>query len=137
MVLLASDITEWAHALEHVPVLPAVAALSVAVFVLAYLIRAVENYVRHLHRKGYLPYSNPRFILTTLGCILVADAALAGIFFEGRLPLGTATVAASAGLLCFIVSVAMSLVPYVREVRRLQHDSQPGDGADGGGDRDE
>lgn len=133
LMLAARDIEKTSRFLERVGLYPTIAAVGVAVFVLAYLIRAVENYVRHLHHKPYLPYSNPRFILSTIGGILVADGFVIGFFFEGRLQLHVATVTISAGLLCFIVSVAMSVVPLVRSVRRVRSAARrtgtPGDAA--------
>jgi len=120
LLVLANDIQKTSHFLERAGLYPTIVAVTVAVFVLAYLGRAVENYIRHLHRKPYLPYSNPRFILTVAGCALVADGFLVGFVFQERLPLHAATVTTSAGLLCLIAGLVLSIVPYVRQVRRLR-----------------
>jgi len=136
LFVLANDIQKTSHWLERAGLYPTIVAVSVGVFVLAYLGRAVENYIRHLHRKPYLPYSNPRFILTVAGCALVADGFLVGFVFQERLPLHAATVTTSAGLLCLIASLIMSIVPYVRQIRRVgnaraeaagRHDDDPAD----------
>ena len=119
LLVLANDIAKSSHFLERAGLYPTIAAVSVGVFILAYLGRAVENYIRHLHRKPYLPYSNPRFILTVGGCALGADGFLVGFVFQERLPLHAATVTTSAGLLCLIASLIMSVVPYVRQIRRV------------------
>lgn len=97
------------------------AAVSVAVFLLCYLVRAVENYVRHLHKKSYLHYSNPRFILSTIGFMLVADGFVIGGLFAQRLPLRTAMLTVTAGIICLIIGAMLSLRPYVREVSGLRH----------------
>ena len=146
LLVLANDIQKTSHFLERAGLYPTIVAVTVAVFVLAYLGRAVENYIRHLHRKPYLPYSNPRFILTAAGCALVADGFLVGFVFQERLPLHAATVATSAGLLCLIVSLILSVVPYVRQIRRVRsgrakaadaaRDARRDDSGDGGGPAD-
>ena len=102
--------------------------VSVGVFVLSYIARAVENYIRHLHNKPYLHYGSPRFIIATIGYILVADGFLIGTAFEVRLELHVATVTTLAGLLCLIVAAAMSLVPHIRQVRRIREDPNPDEG---------
>jgi len=132
LLVLANDIQKTSHWLEREGLYPTIVAVTVGVFVLAYLARAVENYIRHLHRKPYLPYSNLRFILTVAGCALVADGFLVGFVFQERLPLHVATVTTSAGLLCLITSVVLSIVPYVRQIRRVRSgragpDDAPGD----------
>lgn len=99
------------------------AIVSVAVFLLCYLVRAVENYIRHLHRKTYLHYANPRFILSTAGFMLVADGFVIGGLFAERLPLRTAMLTVTAGLVCLLLSTIWSVRPYVREAGGLRrHD---------------
>ncbi len=123
MPLLASELEKLREFLLDTGLYPVLVIVSLGVFVLSYIARAVENYIRHLHKKPYLHYGSPRFILATIGYILVADGFLIGAAFETRLPLGTASVTISAGLLCLIVAVAMSLVPHIRQVRRLREDA--------------
>lgn len=105
--------------LEDVGLYPTIVLAAVAVFLLAYLARAVENYIRHLHKKPYLPYSNPRFLLTVVGCALVLDGFLVANVFQQRLPLHVAAVTTSAGLLCLITSGVLSIVPHIRQMRRV------------------
>jgi len=121
--LLASELEKLREFLLDTGLYPVLVIVSLGVFVLSYIARAVENYIRHLHKKPYLHYGSPRFILATIGYILVADGFLIGAAFETRLPLHTASVTISAGLLCLIVAAAMSLVPHVRQVRRLREDA--------------
>jgi hypothetical protein len=120
MAILAGEtLEEFSKFVENVGLYPTIAAASIAVFILAYLIRAVENYVRHLHRKSYLPYSSPRFILTAVGCALVVDGFLVNLPFQERLSLHVGTVTTSAGLLCLITSDILSIVPHIRQMRRV------------------
>ena len=137
MLPLAGELGELREFLLKTGLYPCLAVVSVGVFVLSYIARAIENYIRHLHKKEYLHYSSPRFILATIGYILVADGFLIGAAFETRLPLGTASVTVSAGLLCLIVAAAMSLVPHIRQVRRIREDAHLDEGngpdRDGGG----
>ena len=118
--MLANDIAEASRYLDRVGPYPTLAVVSLAVLLLAYLSRAAENYVRHLHKKPYLPYSNPRFILTVIGGVLIADGFLIGFFFEGRLELHVATLTLSGGLLCLILSGVLSVIVRVRDVRRTR-----------------
>jgi hypothetical protein len=117
-ILAGEDLEKALQLLERVGLYPTIVLATVAVFVLAYLARAVENYIRHLHKKPYLPYGNVRFVLTVAGCAMVIDGFLIGGVFEGRLKLYVATVTTSAGLLCLIVSGLLSIVPHIRQIRR-------------------
>lgn len=127
MFILASELERTSDLAEKAGLYPTLAAVSVGVFVLAFLIRAVENYIRHLHKKPYLPYANPRFIVSTIGFILVTDGFVIGGIFSQRLPLGTATMTISAGLVCLIASLVMWVIPAVRELRHLREHREPGD----------
>jgi len=113
--LLANDVAKARGFFESAGLYSTLAATSAGVFLLVYLARAVENYVRHLHHKPYLPYSQPRFVVATAGYILIADGLVAGGAFPGWLPLWTATAAISAGLVCLIASVVMSIVANIGE----------------------
>ena len=118
-ILAQQDLEKTGQFLEEVGLYPTVVLAAVAVFLLAYLARAVENYVRHLHKKSYLPYTSPRFLLTVAGCALVLDGFLVANVFQQRLPLHVAAVTTSAGLLCLITSSILSIVPHIRQMRRL------------------
>ena len=128
MLLLASELEKLQEFLLQKGLYPTLAVTSLAVFVLSYLARAVENYIRHLHKKPYLHYGSPRFIIATIGYILVVDGFVIGTAFEGRLSLLVASVTTSCGLLCLIVAAAMSLVPHVRQVRRLREEAHLDEG---------
>ena len=118
MFILANELEKGGQFLESTGLYATLAAASAAVFVLAYLGRAVENYVRHLHGKPYLPYSQPRFVISTIGFILVADGFIMGVVFAQRVPLWLTSLTVSAGLLCLIVSAAMSIVQHMRQSAR-------------------
>jgi hypothetical protein len=111
---LANDLEKSDRFLEQVGLYPTLAMVSLGVFVLSYLVRAVENYVRHLHGKPYLHYGQPRFVLTTVGCILVVDGFVIGWVFQERLQLHVPWVTVSAGLLCLITSGALSVWAHLR-----------------------
>ncbi len=100
------------------------AVVSGLVFLLCYLVRAVENYVRHLHRKSYLHYSTPRFVLSTIGFVLIADGFVIAGFFTQRLPLPTAVLTVTAGIICLIISLLLSMRPYAREVKGLRREQR-------------
>ena len=137
MPLLASELEKLREFLLDTGLYPVLAIVSVGVFVLSYIARAIENYIRHLHKKPYLHYGSPRFIIATIGYILVAAGLLIGTAFEVRLELHVASVTLLAGLLCLIVAAVMSLVPHVRQVRRVREDAHLDEGdepdRDGGG----
>ncbi len=107
------------QSIEQLGLYPTIALATVGVFVLAYLIRGVENYIRHLHGKTYLPFAAPRFLLTIVGCALVLNGFLISSIFQQRLPLHAAAVTTSCGLLCLIASGVWSIVPHIRQMRRL------------------
>jgi hypothetical protein len=119
LILAARDLERTSHFLEEVGLYPTIALVTVGVFVLAYVIRGAENYVRHLHGKSYLAFASPRFILTVIGCALVANGFIVWSVFVDRLPAHAAPVTTSAGLLCLIASLAWSIALHVRRIRRI------------------
>ena len=123
LMLAARDLEKTSHFLEEVGLYPTIAMVTVGVFVLAYVIRGAENYVRHLHGKSYLAFANPRFILTVIGCALVADGFVVWSVFVDRLPAHVAPVTTSSGLLCLIASLAWSISVHVRRIRRSPGES--------------
>ncbi len=120
METLANDL----EPIEAFGLYPTLAVVSAGVFALAQLARAVENYIRHLHKKPYLPPASPRFLISTAGYVLVADGFVIGGVFSHRLPLLVATLTISAGLLCLIASIVLSVVPYLRG-REPRHGPKP------------
>ncbi|MBN2584473.1 MAG: hypothetical protein JXL80_15535 [Planctomycetes bacterium] len=130
MWILASELERFQEFLLDAGLYPTLAATSVAVFALSYMARTVENYIRHLHKKPYLHYGSPRFILATIGYILIADGFVIGTAFEARLDLHVATVTTSCGLLCLIVAAVLSLVPHVRQIREIREDAHMDGAAD-------
>ena len=122
-MLAARDLEKTSDFLEQVGVYPTLALVTVGVFVVAYVIRGAENYVRHLHGKSYLAFANPRFVLTVIGCALVADGFVVWSVFVDRLEVHVAPVTTSAGLLCLIASLAWSIALHVRRLRHLGEES--------------
>lgn len=120
MLILANDVEKLEEMLLEAGPYATLAVASAAVLFLAHLSRAVENYVRYLHKKPYLPFTSPRFLVMTAGFIAVADGALVALVFESRLPLETGWVAITAGIVLLLASAAMSVVPYIREVRKIR-----------------
>jgi hypothetical protein len=119
MPILASDLTRVIDLLNRAGPLPTLALASAAIVVLAYLARAVENYIRHLHHKSYLHFASPRFLVAVAGYCLVADGFLIGGVFE--FPLPVATIAVSAGLILLITSAVLSVLPLIRQVREIKN----------------
>ena len=125
MLLLGNDIEKMVQTMERAGPYATVAVVGAAVLLVVYLSRAIENYVRHLHKKPYLPYSTPRFIISTLGFMLVAAAFVVLGVFESRLPLHTGTVTLVAGILLLILSTVLSLRPYWRQARQVGREENP------------
>jgi hypothetical protein len=126
MPILGNDILKVEQLMTRAGLFVTLTAVSLGVFAVVYLARAVENYIRHLHKKSYLPFGSARFMIMTLGFILVADGAFIGFFFSERLPLEASWVTISAGLVLLIASAVMSLLPTMRQVRQI-HEGGPRD----------
>jgi hypothetical protein len=114
VIVAQSELEKANRLLESAGLYPTLVLAGLAVVVLALVLRLLENAVRHLHGKPYLPLASPRFILTVAGCALVVDGFLLAVVFESRLPLYVATVTTSAGLLCLIASAALSVAASMR-----------------------
>ncbi|NLX58207.1 MAG: hypothetical protein GXY74_03855 [Phycisphaerae bacterium] len=127
MWILASELEQLQEFLIRAGLYPTLAVVSLAVFALSYMARAVENYVRHLHKKPYLHYGSPRFIIATVGYILIVDGFVIGTAFEDRLDLHVASATLAVGLLCVIVAAVLSLVPHVRQIREIREDAHMAD----------
>ncbi len=121
MPILASDLTRGLDLLNRAGPLPTLALASAAIVVLAYLARAIENYIRHLHHKSYLHFASPRFLIALAGYVLVADGFLIGGVFDQAFPLPAATITVSAGLILLITSVVLSVLPLIRQVREIKN----------------
>jgi hypothetical protein len=120
MPILASDLTKAMDVLARAGPLATLAVAGAGIVVLAYLARAVENYIRHLHHKSYLPFASPRFLIAVAGYCLVADGFLIGGVFDLPFPLPVATITVSAGLILLITSAVLSIVPLIRQIREIR-----------------
>jgi hypothetical protein len=124
MLILASDLTKAIDVLNRAGPLATLAAASAGIIVLAHLARAVENYIRHLHHKSYLPFASPRFLIAVAGYVLVADGFLIGGVFDRIFPLQASWITVSAGLILLITSAVLSVLPLIRQVREIKHSDQ-------------